>query len=181
MVDLVVGRPELGAAVGFLVGIFSRSSARGARAVPVRAGAGVIRSVPEQSPPPPWHTVQLARHAGRPTSLEYITRLFARFVELHGDRQLGDDAAIVCGLGELNGNTVVVVAQERGRTDEEQAQRRHGRPFPEGYRKALRLMRLAAKFRLPVVTLIDTPGAYPRYQAEQRGISPALRPRLPAT
>jgi len=180
MVDLVVGRPELRATVAFLVGHLSRPSARRARAVPVRAGAGVIRRVAEQSPPPPWHTVQLARHAGRPTSLEYITRLFARFVELHGDRQLGDDAAIVCGLGELNGNTVVVVAQERGRTDEEQAQRRHGRPFPEGYRKALRLMRLAAKFGLPLVTLIDTPGAYPGYQAEQRGIAQALAHNLQA-
>src|SRR3989441_12595877 len=90
MVDLVVGRPELRATVAFLVGHLSRPRARRARAVPVRAGAGVIRSVAEQSPPPPWHTVQLARHAGRPTSLDYITRLFARFVELHGDRQLGD-------------------------------------------------------------------------------------------
>jgi len=180
MVDLVVGRPELRATVAFLVGHLSRPSARRARTLPGRAGAGVIRSVPEQSPPPPWHTVQLARHAGRPTSLEYITRLFARFVELHGDRQLGDDAAIVCGLGELNGHTVVVVAQERGRTDEEQAQRRRGRPFPEGYRKALRLMQLAAKFGLPVVTLIDTPGAYPGYQAEQRGIAQALAHNLQA-
>src|SRR2546428_11963275 len=110
MVDLVVGRPELRATVAFLVGHLSRSSARRARAVPVRAGAGVIRSVPEQSPPPPWHTLPLPPHAGRPTSLDYITRLFARFVELHGDRQLGDDAAIVCGLGELSGHTVVVVA-----------------------------------------------------------------------
>src|SRR3989454_486001 len=84
MVDLVVGRPELRATIAFLVGHLSRPSARRARAVRVRAGAGVIRSVPEQSPPPPWHTVQLARHVGRPTSLEYITRLFARFVELHG-------------------------------------------------------------------------------------------------
>jgi len=180
MVDLVVGRPELRATIAFLVGHLSRPSARRARAVRVRAGAGVIRSVPEQSPPPPWHTVQLARHVGRPTSLEYITRLFARFVELHGDRQFGDDAAIVCGLGELNGHTVVVVAQERGRTDEEQAQRRRGRPFPEGYRKALRLMQLAAKFGLPVVTLIDTPGAYPGYQAEQRGIAQALAHNLQA-
>src|SRR2546425_7567215 len=180
MVDLVIGRPQLRATVAFLVGHLSRPSARRARAVPVRSGAGVIRSVPEQSPPPPWHTVQLARHAGRPTSLEYITRLFARFVELHGDRQLGDDAAIVCGLGELSGHTVVVVAQERGRTDEEQAQRRRGRPFPEGYRKALRLMQLAAKFGLPVGTLIDTPGAYPGYQAEQRGIAQALAHNLQA-
>src|SRR5207247_3713298 len=83
-------------------------------------------------------------------------------------------------LGELRGRTVVVVGQERGRTDEEQAQRRHGRPFPEGYRKALRLMQLAAKFGLPVVTLIDTPGAYPGYQAEQRGIAPALAHNLQA-
>lgn len=177
MVDLVIGRPDLRATVAFLVGHLSRSNLRGGRSVPVRAGG--IRQAPAPSAQP-WHTVQLARHAGRPTSLDYITRLFTGFVELHGDRQFGDDPAIVCGLGELRGLTVVVVAQERGRTDEEQKQRRHGRPFPEGYRKALRLMRLAAKFGLPVVTLIDTPGAYPGYQAEQRGIAPALANNLQA-
>ncbi len=178
MVDLVIGRPQLRATVAFLVGHLSRPSARRRRLGSRRAGG--IRQTPVSSPPAPWDTVQLARHAGRPTSLDYITRLFTRLVELHGDRQFGDDPAIVGVLGELRGRTVVVVGQERGRTDEEQAQRRHGRPFPEGYRKALRLMQLAAKFGLPVVTLIDTPGAYPGYQAEQRGIAPALAHNLQA-
>lgn len=177
MVDLVVGRPALRDTVAFLVGHLSHGRAPRARRLLRRAGG--IRQRPAASPSS-WHTVQLARHAGRPTALDYITRLFTRFVELHGDRQYGDDPAIVGGLGELRGRTVVVIAQERGRTDEEQAQRRHGRPFPEGYRKALRLMGLAAKFGLPVVTLIDTPGAYPGYQAEQRGIAPALARNLEA-
>src|SRR5207302_4455977 len=178
MVDLVIGRPQLRATVSFLIGHLSRPSARRRRLGSRRAGG--IRQTPVSSPPAPWDTVQLARLAGRPTSLDYITRLFTRLVELHGDRQFGDDPAIVGVLGELRGRTVVVVGQERGRTDEEQAQRRHGRPFPEGYRKALRLMRLAAKFGLPVVTFIDTPGAYPGYQAEQRGIAPALAHNLQA-
>ncbi len=179
LVDLIVPRPALRATVAYLVGHLGRGPRhrRGRRAPPRPA---VIRRTPLTAPAPPWQTVLLARHPGRPTSMDYITRLFARFVELHGDRQFGEDAAIVCGLGDLDEQTVVVVAQERGRTEAEQAVRRRGMPYPEGYRKALRVMQLAAKFGLPVLTLIDTPGAYPGYQAEQRGIAQALASNLQA-
>jgi acetyl-CoA carboxylase carboxyl transferase subunit beta len=177
MIDLIVPRPGLRAAVAYLVGHLSRPRGRRRQLAPVRANA--IRRVPQQTPPP-WQTVQLARHPGRPTAVDYVTRLFARFVELHGDRQFGDDPAIICGLGELDGQTVVVIAQERGRTAEEQTRRRRGMPYPEGYRKALRVLHLAGKFGLPVLTFIDTPGAQPGYEAEQRGIAQAIALNLQA-
>src|SRR5947208_14155755 len=137
MVELVIGRPRPLATVAFLVGHLSRPSARRSR--PGSRRAGGIRQTPVSSPPAPWDAVQLARHAGRPTSVDYITRLFTRLVELHGDRQFGDDPAIVGVLGELRGRTVVLVGQARGRTDEEEADRRYGGPVHEGYRKARRL------------------------------------------
>ncbi len=180
LVDLIVPRPALRATVAYLVGHLGRGGPRHRRGRRAPSHPAVIRRTPLGTPAPPWQTVLLARHPGRPTSMDYITRLFARFVELHGDRQFGEDPAIVCGLGELDEQTVVVVAQERGRTEEEQAVRRRGMPYPEGYRKALRVMQLAAKFGLPVLTLIDTPGAYPGYQAEQRGIAQALAGNLQA-
>lgn len=179
LVDLIVPRPALRETIGCLVGHISRTAARRTRA---RASPppDAIRRTPRKASPPPWQTVQQARHPARPTSVDYIGRLIARFVELHGDRQFGDDPAIVCGLGEFDNQTVVVIAQERGRTSEEQAFRRRGMPYPEGYRKALRVMRLAEKFSLPIVTLIDTPGAYPGFEAEQRGIAQALAANLEA-
>ncbi|TAK33625.1 MAG: acetyl-CoA carboxylase, carboxyltransferase subunit beta [Chloroflexota bacterium] len=122
----------------------------------------------------PWSTVQLARHHERPTSLDYIGRMMPTFVELHGDRLFGDDPAVVGGLADLGGETVMVVAQERGRGEEGQKARHFGRAMPEGYRKSLRLMQLAAKFRLPVVTLVDTPGANGGFEAETRGIASTL-------
>jgi len=106
--------------------------------------------------------------------------VFARVVELHGDRTFGDDPAIITGLGELDGQTVVLVAQERGRTEEEQRFRRRGMPMPEGFRKAQRVMQLGAKFRLPVVALVDTPGASSGAESEQRGIAQALARTLQA-
>lgn len=177
MVDLIVPRQNLRAAIAYLVGHLGEGAARRPRGAASRAS---FRLRPEETQPAPWQTVQLARHPGRPTSVDYIGRLFTRFVELHGDRHYGDDPAIICGLGDFEDQTVVVIAQERGRTEEEHAFRRLGMPYPEGYRKALRVMQLAAKFHLPVVTLIDTPGAHPGYQAEQRGIAQALAMNLAA-
>lgn len=176
LVDLVVPRPNLRSTLAYLIGHLSR------RPHPRRRGqmapvVNPVRTAPAASPPS-WPTVQLARHPQRPTSLDYIAGLVARFVELHGDRQFGDDPAIVCGVGELGTQTIVIIAQERGHTEEQQAFRRHGMPFPEGYRKALRMMRLAAKFASPVVTFIDTPGAYPGPDAERRGIAQALAANL---
>lgn len=118
-----------------------------------------------------WDVVQRARRDDRPTSLDYIGRVFDDFVELHGDRLFGDDPALVMGFAKLGGRSVVVMGQERGHGD---ARRRGGRMLPEGYRKAQRAMRLAEKFRLPLVSLIDTPGAMPTFEAEERGIAMSL-------
>ncbi len=117
-----------------------------------------------------WQSVQLARHAERPTSLDYISRITTSFIELHGDRCYGDDESVVCGLGDIGGQAVVIIAQERGHGE----QGKSGRPYPEGFRKAQRVMSLAAKFMLPVITLIDTPGAYPGLEAEERGVGGAI-------
>jgi acetyl-CoA carboxylase carboxyl transferase subunit beta len=117
-----------------------------------------------------WQSVQLARHADRPTSLDYIGRITTSFIELHGDRCYGDDESVVCGLGDIGGEAVVIIAQERGHGERGKS----GRPYPEGFRKAQRAMSLAAKFMLPVITLIDTPGAYPGLEAEERGIGSAI-------
>ena len=122
---------------------------------------------------PAWESVQLARHASRPTSLDYINRIFANFLELHGDRSYGDDPAVVCGIGHLGGQTVIVVGQERGRGGETE-DRRDGRPTPEGFRKVQRVLGLAAKFELPVITLIDTPRAHTSLDAEERGLGNAI-------
>jgi acetyl-CoA carboxylase carboxyl transferase subunit alpha len=116
-----------------------------------------------------WHSVELARHQDRPYTLDYVERLFDDFVELHGDRSLGDDPAIVAGLGRFQGRTVVLVGHQKGRDVRERTFRNFGMPFPEGYRKAIRVMELADRFGFPVVTLVDTPGAYPGVLAEQHG------------
>ena len=109
----------------------------------------------------PWNVVKIARHPMRPYTLDYIRRIFTDFDELHGDRHFGDDAAIVAGIGKLNGKPVMVIGQEKGRGVTEKVKRNFGMPKPEGYRKALRLMEMAERYNLPIVTLIDTPGAYP--------------------
>jgi acetyl-CoA carboxylase carboxyl transferase subunit alpha len=116
-----------------------------------------------------WERVQLARHAERPHTLDYLQLAFADFVELHGDRQFGDDAAIVGGLAALDGRTVMVIGHQKGRDTRENLVRRFGMARPEGYRKALRLMRHAEKFGIPLITLIDIPGADPSLVAEERG------------
>jgi acetyl-CoA carboxylase carboxyl transferase subunit alpha len=116
-----------------------------------------------------WERVQVARAAGRPTGLDYVGHVFDAFQELHGDRTLGDDPAVVTGLAELGGRSVVVVAQQKGRDTKENIHRNFGMSHPSGYRKAMRMFDLADKFGLPVVSLIDTPGAYPGIAAEEQG------------
>jgi acetyl-CoA carboxylase carboxyl transferase subunit alpha len=121
-----------------------------------------------------WDAVKLAREPHRPHALDVIERAFARFQELHGDRSFRDDPAVVGGIAEIAGKPVVVVAQQKGASTEENIQRNFGMPHPEGYRKAIRLYRLAERFHLPLVTLIDTPGAYPGPEAEERGQAEAI-------
>lgn len=130
--------------------------------------------VSEQISNPSWERVQLARHPKRPHSWDYIQGLTTGFEELHGDRFFGDDKSIVAGMGFLEGKPVMIVGQQKGRDTKEKLLRNFGMPKPEGYRKALRVMQLAAKFRRPVITLIDTPGAYPGIDAEERGQAEAI-------
>src|SRR5208337_1972365 len=117
----------------------------------------------------PWQKYMVAQHPERPYTLDYINLMVQDFIELHGDRRFGDDPAIVGGIGKINGNPVVVIGYQKGRGTKERILRNFGQPHPEGYRKALRLMRLAERFRRPVVTFIDTQGAYPGMGAEKRG------------
>ncbi|MCW9013932.1 MAG: acetyl-CoA carboxylase carboxyl transferase subunit alpha [Gammaproteobacteria bacterium] len=125
-----------------------------------------------------WQTSQLARHPQRPYTLDYIDRIFSDFQELHGDRAFGDDKAIVGGMARLNGRPVMVIGHQKGRDTKEKIHRNFGMPRPEGYRKALRLMKLAERFKMPVFTFIDTPGAYPGIGAEERGQSEAIARNL---
>lgn len=125
-----------------------------------------------------WQVAQLARHPQRPYCLDYIRQIFSDFEELHGDRSFADDFALVGGLARLDGRPVVVLGHQKGRDTKEKLQRNFGMPRPEGYRKALRLMHMAARFRLPVFTFIDTPGAYPGVGAEERGQSEAIARNL---
>ena len=122
----------------------------------------------------PWQISQVARHPQRPYTLDYIQHIFTDFEELHGDRAFADDHAIVGGLARFNGQPVVVIGHQKGRDTKEKIYRNFGMPRPEGYRKALRLMKLAEKFGLPVMTFVDTPGAYPGIDAEERGQSEAI-------
>ena len=126
----------------------------------------------------PWDIVRVARHPLRPYSLDYIPLIFDEFDELHGDRHFGDDKAIVGGVARLNDRPVMVIGQEKGRAVKDKVYRNFGMPKPEGYRKALRLMEMAERFKMPVVTLIDTPGAYPGIDSEERGISEAIAQNL---
>ncbi|MES2663798.1 MAG: acetyl-CoA carboxylase carboxyltransferase subunit alpha [Pseudomonadota bacterium] len=122
----------------------------------------------------PWQVTQVARHPKRPHTLDYIPHIFTDFQELFGDRAFGDDPAMIVGLGKLLGRCVVIMGQQKGRTVSEKVYRNFGMPKPEGYRKARRLMQLAERFNLPVITFIDTPGAFPGIDAEQRGQSLAI-------
>jgi acetyl-CoA carboxylase carboxyl transferase subunit alpha len=127
---------------------------------------------------PTWERVQLARHPKRPHTLDYIGRIFTKFVELHGDRAFGDDPAVVGGMAFFDDRPVMVIGQQKGRDTKQKLYRYFGMPKPEGYRKALRLMHLADKFRRPIVTFLDTPGAYPGVDAEERGQAEAIAVNL---
>lgn len=129
-------------------------------------------------PSPAWRRVQLARHPKRPHSLDYIQRIFPDFQELHGDRAFGDDPAIVAGLARFEDRPIAIVAEQKGRDTKQKLFRNFGMPKPEGYRKALRVMQLAAKFRRPIFTFLDTPGAYPGIDAEERGQAEAIAHNL---
>lgn len=127
--------------------------------------------------PPPmdaWERVKLARHEKRPYTLDYIKFMFADFTEIHGDRRYGDDPAMVAGIARFHGEPCVVIGQQKGRTTKQRQKRNFGMPKPEGYRKALRVMKMAEKFNRPVFTFIDTPGAYPGIDAEERGQAEAI-------
>ncbi len=126
----------------------------------------------------PWQITQLARHPHRPYTLDYVNLICREFQELHGDRMFGDDLAIVGGLARLDGHAVMVLGHQKGRDTKERVRRNYGMPKPEGYRKALRLMRLAERFGLPLITFIDTPGAYPGVGSEERGQSEAIARNL---
>ena len=126
----------------------------------------------------PWQITQLARHPHRPYTLDYVNAVCKEFQELHGDRMFGDDLAIVGGLARLEDRAVMLIGHQKGRDTKERVRRNYGMPKPEGYRKALRLMRLAERFRLPLVTMIDTPGAYPGVGSEERGQSEAIARNL---
>ncbi|MBK6671990.1 MAG: acetyl-CoA carboxylase carboxyltransferase subunit alpha [Proteobacteria bacterium] len=126
----------------------------------------------------PWQITQIARHPRRPYTLDYIQMICTDFTELHGDRMFGDDLAIVGGLARIDGRPVMVIGQQKGRDTKERVRRNYGMPKPEGYRKALRLMHTAQRFGLPVITFIDTPGAYPGVSSEERGQSEAIARNL---
>ena len=122
----------------------------------------------------PWQKVQLSRHPDRPYTLEYILKVFTNFIELHGDRNVKDDKAMIGGFAQLDGETIMVIGQQKGTNTKMRQMRNFGMANPEGYRKALRLMKLAEKFNKPIITLIDTPGAYPGLEAEERGQGEAI-------
>lgn len=121
-----------------------------------------------------WQKTQLARHPERPYTLDYINMMFDEFIELHGDRRFSDDPAIVAGIGKINSKSFAIIGHQKGRTVKERLYRNFGQAHPEGYRKALRIMRLAERFSIPVITMIDTPGAYPGVGAEERGQAEAI-------
>jgi len=126
----------------------------------------------------PWQITQLARHPQRPYTLDYVSMIFTDWQELHGDRMYSDDLAIVGGLARIDGIPVMLIGQQKGRDTKERVRRNYGMPKPEGYRKALRLMKMAERFRIPIITLIDTPGAYPGIGSEERGQSEAIARNL---
>ena len=137
--------------------------------------------MPEPVPPQPktaWQRVQNARHPKRPHSLDYVARILTDFQEIHGDRLFGDDAAIVCGMARLDGHPVLFIGEQKGRDTKQKLLRNFGMPKPEGYRKALRAMQMAAKFGRPIICFLDTPGAYPGIDAEERGQAEAIARNL---
>lgn len=164
LIDAVLPRPRIKAEIGELLRLASRGRPSAAAHAPLPAASAEIANA--------WSAVETARHGERPTSMDFLRRLASSFVEIHGDRATGDDPAIVCAVADLDGQAVMVVAQERGRPDRDE--RRGGRARPAGYRKAQRAMRLAAKWRLPLLTLIDTPGADPSVESESSGLGDSI-------
>jgi acetyl-CoA carboxylase carboxyl transferase subunit alpha len=144
----------------------------GSEATPQAGGQLTAEQLAQKDPA--WQRVMLARHPKRPYTLDYIERLFTGFSEVHGDRGFGDDPAIVCGMGFFDGSPVMLVGEQKGRDTKQRFHRNFGMPKPEGYRKAIRVMQMAAKFGRPIVTLLDTPGAYPGIDAEERGQAEAI-------
>jgi acetyl-CoA carboxylase carboxyl transferase subunit alpha len=126
----------------------------------------------------PWQRAQIARHPQRPYTLDWVNFMFTDFIEIHGDRGFADDKALITGLGKFRGRPVAVLGQQKGRDTKQRVVRNFGQPKPEGYRKALRVMQLAAKFRLPILSFVDTPGAYPGIDAEERGQGEAIARNL---
>jgi acetyl-CoA carboxylase carboxyl transferase subunit alpha len=126
----------------------------------------------------PWQRVQNARHPKRPHTLDYVQRILTDFQEIHGDRLFGDDPAMVCGMGRIDGRPVLLIGEQKGRDTKQKLYRNFGMPKPEGYRKALRAMQIAAKFGRPIITFLDTPGAYPGIDAEERGQAEAIARNL---
>jgi acetyl-CoA carboxylase carboxyl transferase subunit alpha len=125
-----------------------------------------------------WQTAKVARHINWPFTMDYLNLIFTDFIELHGDRNFGDDHAIVAGLAQLDGEPVMVIGHQKGRDTKEKIFRNFGMPNPEGYRKALRLMEMAERFRLPIITFVDTPGAYPGIGSEERGVAQLIATNL---
>ncbi|MCC7106494.1 MAG: acetyl-CoA carboxylase, carboxyltransferase subunit beta [Chloroflexi bacterium] len=172
-VDSVVERPRLRNLLATLLQLFDT-----ARQAPAKGESDLYRPAP-RPPREAWEAVGLARHERRPTARYYIHQMLPNFVELHGDRLSADDPAVICGIGDLSGFTTVVIGQERGDLSDREY-RRGGRMRPEGYRKAIRMMRLAAQLRLPLLTLIDTPGAALDFDSEARGLAPSIASALAA-
>jgi len=171
LIDLVIKRADLPSVITYLIAHLAKRKATDS------AVEGLPPNVKRQRLPA-WQKVGLARHVGRPSARYYIARISSRFLELHGDRWSADDPAIVGGLAQVNGQTVIIIGHDRGGTPEEKEASHDGKAYSEGYRKSLRLMRLASKFRIPVVTLVDCPNAQASYESEHRGIAHALARNL---
>ena len=169
--DAVTDRTKLKGVISVLLDLFNKEFTI------KRTSSGQI-TYPTAQPTEAWHSVQIARHNSRPTSMDYMARIMDNFVELHGDRVYGDDPSIVCGLGQIGGQTVVVIGQQRDQTLDSTDEGSNARTMPEGFRKAQRALRIAEKFELPVITLVDTPGANLSSDAEERGLGHAIASTL---
>ena len=169
--DAVTDRTKLKGVISVLLDLFNKEFTI------KRTSSGQI-TYPTAQPTEAWHSVQIARHNSRPTSMDYMARIMDNFVELHGDRVYGDDPSIVCGLGQIGGQTVVVIGQQRDQTLDSTGEGSNARTMPEGFRKAQRALRIAEKFELPVITLVDTPGANLSSEAEERGLGHAIASTL---
>jgi acyl-CoA carboxylase subunit beta len=171
LIDLVIARQDLASVIAYLIAHLGRNKAKESKeeTLPPATEHKQLRA---------WQKVGLARHSGRPTARYYMVNMTSRFLELHGDRWSGDDPAIVGGIAEMNGDTVIMVGQDRGGTPEEKLASHDGKAYSEGYRKSIRLMRLASKFHIPVITLVDCPNAQATFESEHRGIAYALARNL---